>query len=512
MRSSRSIVVLAALLAVGGCGAERGVDADALLELDAPALAQELAQGRVSAEEVARAALERIAALDDRGPTLNAIIEVNPDAIEIAQELDRRFAVEGPVGPLHGVPVVLKANIDTGDAMATSAGSLALAEHHAAVDAPLVARLRDAGAVILAKANLSEWANFRSVRSTSGWSSLGGQTRNAYVLDRNPCGSSSGSAVAVAARLAPLAVGTETDGSIVCPAGANGVVGLKPTLGLVSQQGIIPIAASQDAAGPMAQTVAGAALLLAAMQTASDAPSEYATAGTDLRGVRLGVVRDYMGAGQYAEVEALLARSLERLEEAGATIVDPIALALPEGVRDAELEVLLYEFKAGIDAYLAAAHVEPGSLAALIAFNEARAREVMPHFGQGLFLMAEQRGDLKGAEHASAVAASQEVMRERLAGLFAEHDLDALVAPVNSPAWKTDLANGDTFGLSSSSMAAMSGRPSIAVPAGLAGELPVAIAFVGEPFGEAALIEIAAVFERARGPMPAPRFLPTAEP
>jgi amidase len=512
MRSSRSIGVLAAMIAALGCTREPPPDAEALLDLDARALAQELAAGRVAAEAITRAVLERIAALDDQGPTLNAIIEVNPDAIDIARELDRRLAAQGPVGSLHGVPVVLKANIDTGDSMATSAGSLALVGHHAAVDADLVVRLREAGAVIVAKANLSEWANFRSLRSTSGWSSLGGQTRNAYVLDRNPCGSSSGSAVAVAAGLAPLAVGTETDGSIVCPAGANAVVGIKPTLGLVSQRGIIPIAASQDTAGPIAQTVAGAALLLAAMHTAPDAPSAYATARTDLRGVRLGVVRDYMGAGENAAVEAPFARSLERLEEAGAALVDPIALALPEGVRDAELQVLLYEFKAGIDTYLRAAHVEPGSLEALIAFNEARASEVMPHFGQEIFLMAEQRGDLAGPEYATAVATSQKVMRERLAALFAAHDLDALVAPVNAPAWKTDWANGDAFSLSSSSMAAMSGRPSIAVPAGLVGELPVAIAFVGEPFGEGALIEIAAAFERARGPLPRPKFLPTLEP
>jgi amidase len=504
------------MLAAVGCGREPepGPDARSLLELDAPALARELAAGRVSAEEVTRAALERIAVLDDQGPTLNAIIELNPEAIDIARELDRRFAAQGPVGPLHGVPVVLKANIDTGDSMATSAGSLALRAHYAAVDADLVLRLREAGAVILAKANLSEWANFRSVRSSSGWSSLGGQTRNAYVLDRNPCGSSSGSAVAVAARLVPLAVGTETDGSIVCPAGANGIVGIKPTLGLVSQRGIIPIAASQDAAGPMAQTVEGAAMLLAAMRTQArdSVPAAYTTARTDLRGIRLGVVRDYMGAGQDALVEAELSRWLELLEEEGATLVDPIALALPEGVRDAELQVLLYEFKAGIDAYLAAAHVESGSLEALIAFNDAHASEVMPHFGQELFVMAEQRGDLAGPEHASAAASSQEVTRERLATLFADHDLDALVAPANAPAWKTDWANGDTFWLSSSSMAAVSGRPSVAVPGGLVGELPVAIAFVGEPFGEGALIEIAAVFERARGPLPAPKFLPTLEP
>ncbi|HEX7082362.1 MAG TPA: amidase family protein, partial [Gammaproteobacteria bacterium] len=367
----------------------------AWLDLDAPALAEALGSGRVSAERLTRAALARIAAVDDAGPELNAIIEINPDAIEIARELDRRFAEEGPVGPLHGLPVVLKANIDTGDRIATSAGSIALANHHAAADAEVVARLRAAGAVILAKANLSEWANFRSLQSTSGWSSLGGQTKNPYVLDRNPCGSSSGSAVAVAAGLAPLAVGTETDGSIVCPAGVNGVVGIKPTVGLVSAEGIIPIATSQDTAGPFARTVRGAAMLLAVMRdpAAGEDPRNGAPATTlagdfraepsdsaalaDLAGVRLGVVRDYDGAGADASVEAAFERWLAMLRDAGAELVDPIELRLPAELRAAELEVLLHEFKAGIDRYLAAVEDGPRSLDALIAFNEEHAAEVM---------------------------------------------------------------------------------------------------------------------------------------
>ena len=513
--SARGVVALVAVLAAGACtrGPEevRGPDdADsALLDLDAPALAAELAAGRVSAERVTRAALARIAAVDDAGPTLNAIIEINPDAVAIAQELDRRFAAEGIVGPLHGIPVVLKASIDTADAMATSAGSLALATHRAAVDAELVVRLRAAGAVILAKANLSEWANFRSTRSTSGWSSLGGQTRNPYVLDRNPCGSSSGSAVAVAAGLVPLAVGTETDGSIVCPSGANGIVGIKPTVGLVSQHGIIPIAASQDTAGPMARTVGGAAMLLAVMQTVAPDADAYATARADLRGVRLGVVRDFHGAGTNPDVEAELTRSLARLAEAGAELVDPIEVAVPEGAGDAELEVLLYEFKVGIDAYLAGAKTEPGSLEALIAYNSEHAREVMPHFAQELFERA--LGAVDEAAYRDALAASQTTMRARLDAVFAEHAVDALVAPTNSPAWKTDWVNGDSFSLSSSDLAAVSGYASVAVPGGLVRGLPVGLAFIGRPESEAQLIEIAAVFERARGPLPRPEFLPTLE-
>jgi amidase len=507
---ARSIIVLAIVLAASACTRAPDDATDlALLDLDAPALATEISTGRVSAERVTRAALMRIAALDDAGPELNAIIEINPDAIEIARELDRRFATEGPVGPLHGIPVVLKASIDTADSMATSAGSLALAEHHATADAELVTRLRAAGAVILAKANLSEWANFRSMHSTSGWSSLGGQTRNPYALDRNPCGSSSGSAVAVAAGLVPLAVGTETDGSIVCPAGANGIVGIKPTLGLVSQRGIIPIAASQDTAGPMARTVAGAALLLAAMQTVTAEPGAYASARTDLRGVRLGVVRDYHGAGGNPGVEAATTRALALLTAAGAELVDPIEAEVPESEDDPELRVLLHEFKDGIDAYLAGVTGGPGSLEALIEYNEAHAATVMPHFGQELFKQA--LGATDEAAYRSALEASNAGMRARLDVLLTQHSLDALVAPTNSPAWKTDWINGDSFSLSSSSLAAVSGYPSVAVPAELVHGLPVGVAFIGRPQSEALLIEIASVFERARKPLLRPEFPPTLE-
>jgi amidase len=506
---ARSILALAIVLVASACTrAPDGADL-ALLDLDAPALAGEISAGRVSAERVTRAALTRIAALDDAGPKLNAIIEINPDAIEIARELDRRFAAEGPIGPLHGIPVVLKASIDTADSMATSAGSLALAGHHAAADAELVTRLRAAGAVILAKANLSEWANFRSTRSTSGWSSLGGQTRNPYALDRNPCGSSSGSAVAVAAGLAPLAVGTETDGSIVCPAGANGIVGIKPTLGLVSQHGIIPIAASQDTAGPMARTVAGAALLLAAMQTVAAEPGAYAATRTDLRGVRLGVVRDYPGAGENPDIEAAFTSALALLTAAGAELIDPIEVEVPEAEDDPELRVLLHEFKVGVDAYLASVAGGPGSLEALIAYNEEHVTAVMPHFGQELFERA--LGATDEAAYRVALEASNVDMRARLDALLTQHALDALVAPTNSPAWKTDWINGDSFSLSSSSFAAVSGYPSVAVPAELVRGLPVGVAFIGRPQSETLLIEIASVFERARKPLPPPEFPPTLE-
>jgi amidase len=502
-------MILLAIAAASACTRAPDEADLALLDLDAPALATEIAAGRVSAERLTRASLARIAALDDAGPKLNAVVEINPEAIEIARELDRRFAAEGPVGPLHGIPVVLKASIDTADAMATSAGSLALAAHHATADAELVTRLRAAGAVILAKANLSEWANFRSIHSTSGWSSLGGQTRNPYVLDRNPCGSSSGSAVAVAAGLVPLAVGTETDGSIVCPAGANGVVGIKPTLGLVSQHGIIPIAASQDTAGPMARTVAGAAMLLAAMQSVPPEPGAYATTRVDLRGLRLGIVRDYYGAGGNPDVEAGFTRWLELLGAAGAELVDPIEVAVPRSENDPELQVLLHEFRAGIEAYLAGVSAGPGSLEALIDYNSAHAAEVMPHFGQDL--LEEALGALDEASYRTAFEDSNIDTRARLDALFAGNALDALVVPTNSPAWKTDWVNGDSFSLGSSSLAAVSGYPSVAVPGGLIRGLPVGVAFIGRPQSEALLIEIAAVFERARGPLARPEFVPSLE-
>jgi amidase len=488
---------------------DQGPSSEEIAALSAPALRQRLAEGALTAVRVSEAFLSRIDSLDKVGPAVNAIIEINPDALEIARRLDRAFAEHGPTGPLHGVPVVLKANIDTADQMATSAGSLALADHRATADAPLVERLRAAGAVILAKTNLSEWANFRATDSISGWSSLGGQTHNPYVLDRNPCGSSSGSAVAVAAGLAPLAVGTETDGSIVCPAALNGVVGIKPTLGLVSQRGIVPIAASQDTAGPMARTVAGAALLLSVLL---DEAIDYQADATDLTGLRLGVIRDFYGAGKRPRVEAEYGRWLSLLQDSGAELIDPIDVGTDEAIGASEYEVMLYEFKAGLNHYLTSSGAPHTSLTELIAFNDAHAATVMPHFGQDLFIAAQAKGDLDDPAYATALAASGALVRTRLEELFATHRLDALIAPANAPAWKTDRVHGDRFMLGSSMIAAVSGYPSIVVPAGLILELPVAISFIGKPRDEQRLIDIATVFERARGEFPAPTFIPTLEP
>ena len=504
MSSYRLIPATAALLAVVGCGRSELGDGD-IVALDAVALRAELAAGRLSALQVTQAYLRRIAALDDAGPMLSAVIEINPDAEAIARSLDEQHE-RGTLGPLHGVPVLLKANIDTADGMATTAGSLALAAHRARVDADVVAKLRAAGAVVLGKTNLSEWANFRSTKSTSGWSSVGGQTHNAYVLDRNPCGSSSGSAVAVAARLAPLAVGTETDGSIVCPAGVNGVVGIKPAIGTVSQRGIVPIAHSQDTAGPLARTVADAALLLSVLaESGAPAPG---SAGGSITALRVGVVRDFNGAGQDAAVEESFTQTLRWLERAGAVLVDPVQAALPADVNAAELGILLAEFRDEIDVYLADVQRGPRSFDELIAFNIAHEAEVMPHFGQELFLAARASG---GTGDARYVAAKRtiEAARERFAVLFAEQDLAALVVPANSRAWRTDYLAGDGFGVYSASIAAVTGYPNVTVPVALADELPLAVSLIGKPGEEPVLLALGAALERARGPFPEPRFLPT---
>lgn len=504
-------LALCAALTLTACQRADDGDAAALLDATAPQLAADLAARRLTAVQVVRAALERIATLDDSGPELNAIIEINPDAIAIAEALDRHMADSGPVGPLHGMPVVLKANIDTADRMATTAGSLALADHYATEDAALVARLRAAGAVIVAKANLSEWANFRGFRSSSGWSSLGGQTKNPYVLDHSPCGSSSGSAVAVAARMVPLAVGTETDGSIVCPAAMNGVVGIKPTYGRVSTQGIIPVAAHLDVAGPMARTVRGAALLLAAMLD-DPAAARIAVADldrADLNGIRLGVLRDYTGVGLHADVESSFEEWLTVLEQSGAELIDPVELELPGSFGAAELEFMSSEFKAGINEYLVRDAAWPDTLSELIEFNAENAAVVMPHFGQELFVIAQNSAEQSSPEYDAARAGSVTEVRERLARAFAAAELDALVAPVTAPAFPIDWENGDAFSVSSSHVAAVSGYPSVVVPAGLIAGLPVAIAFVGPPDAEDVLLEIAAVFEASRGPLQRPRFAAT---
>ncbi|MGB5471020.1 MAG: amidase [Woeseiaceae bacterium] len=470
-------------------------------------LHDQLQRGEISAEELAEWYLRRIEVIDSSGPQLNSMIEINPDALHIARSLDSEWKTTGPRGPLHGIPVVLKANIDTADKMHTSAGSLAMTDHVPPDDAFIVKQLRNAGAVILGKSNLSEWANFRSSRSSSGWSSVGGQTKNPYDTARTPCGSSSGSAVAVAANLTVLAVGTETDGSIVCPAGVNGIVGIKPTLGLVSRSGIIPIAHSQDTAGPMARSVRDAALLLNAMAgiDAGDPATANAEIHEDyssnltangLREKRIGVIRSYRGVGSNPGVDALLDSGVAELEKQGAAIVDNIEYEAAN-MDDAEYEVLLYEFRADLNRYLEKSRAPVQNLADLIAFNDAHAAVVMPIFGQEIFLKAEEKGPLTESDYLEALSTSRRIARAAIDNAMDQHKLDAIVVPTNGPAWMIDHANGDNYSIGSSSLAAISGYPGITVPAGQVSGLPVGLSFIGKAWSEKQLIEIAYAFEQA---------------
>jgi len=484
------------------CGGEADYSEASIADLH-----DQLQRGELSSEQLVEWYLERIARIDHDGLQLNSIIEVNPDALRIARALDAEWQSSGPRGPLHGIPVVLKANIDTADQMYTTAGSLALADHVATTDAFVVKRLRDAGAVILGKANLSEWANFRSRRSSSGWSSVGGQTKNPYDPTRSPCGSSSGSAVAVAANLTVAAIGTETDGSVVCPSGSNAIVGIKPTLGLVSRSGIIPIAHSQDTAGPMARSVRDAAILLTAM-TGVDA-DDPATAGAEihhdysanltadgLRGKRIGILRSYHGAGSNPEVDEILSSSIEVLRGQGAELIDDIEFETPE-MGNAEYEVLLFEFRTDLNAYLETTAAPVASLADLIAFNEAHADDVMPIFGQDIFIEAEAKGPLTDPAYLESLSTSKHLARSSLDDALAKHQLDALIAPTNGPAWTIDHVNGDSFHIGSASLAAISGYPNITVPAGRVRGLPVGLSFMGKAWNEKQLIEIAYAFEQA---------------
>lgn len=489
-----------------------------------PQIQAQMAAGELTARSLTELYLRRIAEIDRDGPALNAIIEVNPDAQDIADALDAERRERGPRGLLHGIPLLIKDNIDTADRMMTTAGSLALAGNYAAQDATVVRRLRAAGAVILGKTNLSEWANFRSTHSVSGWSSRGGQTRNPYALDRNPCGSSSGSGAAVAANLCAAAVGTETDGSIICPSHANGIVGIKPTLGLVSRAGIIPIAHSQDTAGPMARTVSDAAILLAAL--AGPDPRDPATlnngTNTDstdsldytrfldrdgLRGARIGVARNFCGFNP--RVDAVFEASLTALRAAGAILVDPANIETAKQIDEPEFEVLLYEFRADLNAYLAGLGPQAAvhSLADVIAFNEANRDHVMPHFDQEIMLMAQARGPLTDEQYLRALAECRRLARdEGIDATLAKHSLDAIVAPSGGPAWLTDTVNGDHYGGGSSTPAAVAGYPSITVPAGYVRGLPVGLSFIGPAWSEPALIRYAYAFEQATQARRRPEF------
>ncbi len=479
-----------------------------LLEATVADLQAAMTSGQATAEGITRQYLGRIAALDRAGPAVNSLIEVNPDAEAIARERDTERKAGKLRGPLHGIPVLVKDNIDTGDRMMTSAGSLALADQPAPADADLVVRLRDAGAVLLGKTNLSEWANFRSSRSTSGWSGRGGQTRNPYVLDRNPCGSSSGTGASISASFATVGVGTETDGSIVCPSNACGLVGFKPTLGFISGKGIIPIAHSQDTAGPMARTVRDAALLMSVLAPGFAAPALDPGA---LKGVRLGVARQYFGGSP--EHDAVMEQALAALRDAGAVLVDPADIPSVGSFGDAEYEVLLYEFKNDLDAYLAGRGptTRYRTLADLIAFNAANAAREMPWFGQEIFEQAVKKGPLTEPAYRKARTHSlRRAGREGIDAVIAKHRLDAIVCPTGGPAWVTDWVNGDHFGKSgdSSSPAAVAGYPHVTVPAGAVAGLPVGLSFMGPASSDARMLQYAFVFEQATKARRAPTFLP----
>jgi amidase len=488
-------------------------------------LQSEMGSGRLTAHALTAHYLTRIDALDRNGPQLHAVIEVNPDALAIADALDVERKAGHVRGPLHGIPVLIKDNIATADAMQTTAGSLALVGHKPPHDAFIVSRLRDAGAVILGKTNLSEWANWRSTHATSGWSGRGGQTRNPYALDRNPCGSSAGSGAAIAANLAVVAVGTETDGSIVCPSSINGLVGIKPTLGTVSRSGIIPIAASQDTAGPMARSVADAAILLDVL-AASD-PEDVVTAksrgrapkrgfagvldGEGLKGARIGVIRKL--AGFHPEVDTAFDAAIEALKKAGATVIDDVTLPYLGKYDDDENAVLQYEFKDGIARYLATLidPAAPRTLADLIAFNTRESSREMPLFEQELFDQSEARGPLSDADYRKAHARAL-----RLAGrlgidaaLKSKH-LDALIAPTIGPAWVNDYINGDHYlGGTISQAPAIAGYPHVTVPMGAVRGLPVGLSFVGPAWSDAKLIRYADTFERATRARRPPDFRAT---
>ncbi|MBL9173011.1 MAG: amidase [Verrucomicrobiales bacterium] len=487
--------------------------------------ARQLASGHWTARSVAEVHLRRIEALNRRGPSLRAILLPNPDAPALADALDQERKSRGPRGPLHGVPIVVKDNIDTADRMPTTAGSLALAGTFAPRDAFLLHRLRDAGALLIAKANLSEWANIRSPRSSSGWSAVGGQTRNPYALDRSPSGSSSGSAVAVAAGFCAAAIGTETDGSIVSPASACSLVGLKPTVGLISRSGIIPISRTQDTAGPMTRTVADAALLLGVL--AGTDPGDPETTESDahrhadytrfldrdaLRGARLGVIRGYFGA--HPEVDALMERQLSRLRDLGAILVDPVTIPTLHRFGDAEFEVLLYELKDGLSRYLATRgdRVSVHSLADIIAFNKRHADRELRYFGQEAFLLAESRGPLTDSTYLDARSRCRQWARvEGLEAALSAHRLDALVAPTGGLPWLVDPINGDSVSGGCSPLAAVAGTPHLTVPAGYVRGLPVGLSFMGPAWSEPALLGFGHAFELATRERREPRFLATAQ-
>jgi amidase len=486
-------------------------------------LQEAMKSGKYTARSITEKYLARIDQIDKQGPAINSIIELNPDALVIADALDKERKDKGARGPLHGIPVLIKDNLDTADKMMTTAGSLALLGSKPLKDSTVAQKLREAGAVILGKTNLSEWANIRSNHSTSGWSGRGGQTKNPYALDRNPCGSSSGSGAGVSANLCVAAIGTETDGSIVCPSTSNGIVGIKPTVGLVSRTGIIPISHSQDGAGPMCRTVRDAAIVLGALTGIDDQDAATVDSRehsyTDytqflkedgLRGARIGVVRKTFGFNE--AVDRILEDALETIKKQGAILVDPAPIETAGKFGDSEFTVLLYELKADLNAYLArlGPHAPVKTLKDIIDFNERNREKEMPFFGQDTFLKAEEKGPLTTQEYVDALAKNHQLARkEGIDATMDKNNLDALIGPTGGPAWLTDHINGDSFGGGSSSAAAVAGYPNITVPAGFIHGLPVGISFFGRAWSEPVLIRVAYAFEQATKIRKPPTFPPT---
>lgn len=495
-------------------------------EITIPELQEGMSSGRFTSESLVEKYTARIHEIDKQGPAINSVIELNPDAPAIAQALDHERKDRSTRGPLHGIPVLIKDNIDTADRMMTTAGSLALVGSKPPKDSFVAQKLRAAGAVILGKTNLSEWANIRSSHSTSGWSGRGGLTKNPYALDRNPCGSSSGTGAGVSASLAAGGIGTETDGSIVCPSSSNGLAGIKPTVGLISRSGIIPISHSQDSAGPMCRTLRDAAIMLGALTGADpEDPATAASAGkayTDyiqfcdpngLKGARVGVARKYFGFSE--AVDALMEQSLDVMRKQGATIVDPADIATLGKFDESELLVFMYELKADLNTYLARLGPDAPvkSLKEIIEFNDRNRAREMPFFGQDLFLKSQSKGPLTDKDYVDALTKNHQLARtEGIDATMDKYHLDAIVAPTGGPAWLTDLINGDHVAGGSSNSAAVAGYPNINVTAGYLWGLPVGISFFGRAWSEPTLIKVAYSFEQATKARQTPRFLAVIEP
>jgi amidase len=528
LTSSAAVALYPALAAareVSPAGPASEVAPFELEEITLSELRDGMKSGKFTSRTLVEKYTDRIEKVDKSGPMVNAVIEMNPEAAAIAEALDQERKAKGPRGPLHGIPVLIKDNISTADRMMTTAGSLALVGAKPSKDSFVAQRLRAAGAVILGKTNLSEWANIRSSHSTSGWSGRGGLTRNPYSLERNPCGSSSGTGAGISANLAAVGIGTETDGSIVCPSSSNGLAGIKPTVGLVSRAGIIPISHSQDTAGPMCRSVRDAAILLSALTgvDSDDAATVASTGKTHadysqfcdpngLKGARIGVARKYFGFSE--AVDVLMEQALDILKKQGAVLVDPADVETLGKFDDAESMVFMYELKADLNNYLAS--LQPGApvrtLKDIIDFNERNREKEMPYFGQDMFVKSQAKGPLTEKEYIEALAKCRQLARtEGIDAVMDKHQLDAIVAPTGSPAWTTDLINGDHFGGGSSNSAAVAGYPNINVTAGSIFGLPVGVSFFGRAWSEPTLIKIAYSFEQATKARRAPRFLAKTE-